>query len=126
MLKFEGKSIPIGYLDIPSKRDDLSPEQKVNITADCHIPCDVSDKTVIIVDDVLYTGRTARAALECVFEGVRPKAVQLAVLIDRGHRELPIRPDFIGKNVPTAKHEEVSVALKEIDGTDEVYITDKE
>lgn len=126
ILKFEGKSVPIGYLDITKKRDDLSKEQKQNLSADCHIPCDVSNKTVIIVDDVLYTGRTARAALECVFEEVRPKAVRLAVLIDRGHRELPIRPDYIGKNVPTAKHELISVSLKETDGEDQVFISDKE
>ena len=125
VLKFEGKKVPIGYLDITKKRDDLSKEQKENLSADCHIPCDVSDKTVIIVDDVLYTGRTARAALECVFETARPKAVRLAVLVDRGHRELPIRPDYIGKNVPTAKHELVSVTLKETDGEDQVFICDK-
>lgn len=122
ILKFEKKSVPIGYLDITLHRDDLSTEEKVIKATECHIPCNISDKTVIIVDDVLYTGRTARAAIESVFAVGRPKAVQLAVLIDRGHRELPIRPDFIGKNVPTAKHEEISVLLNEADGANEVYI----
>ncbi len=125
VLKFEGKKIPIGSLDVTRNRDDLSKEQKESADADCEIPCELHDKTVIIVDDVLYTGRTARAALECVFDMARPKAVRLAVLVDRGHRELPIRPDFVGKNVPTAGHETVSVNLKETDGVDQVFICEK-
>ena len=122
VLKFEKKEVPIGHLDITLHRDDLSNEEKVNKATACHIPCDLRDKTVIIVDDVLYTGCTARAAIESVFAVSRPKAVQLAVLIARGPRELPIRPDFIGKNVPTSKHEEISVLLNEKDGANEVYI----
>lgn len=125
VLKFEGKEVSVGSLDVTRNRDDLSDEQKKEIVAECEIPCDLKDKTVIIVDDVLYTGRTARAALECIFDFARPKAVHLAVLVDRGHRELPIRPDFVGKNVPTAERESVSVNLKEYDGVDQVYISEE-
>ena len=120
--KFEGAEVPLGFLDIAKHRDDLTKEQKEGITAECEIPCDIREKTVIIVDDVMFTGRTARAAMEAVFAHERPHAVQLAVLIDRGHRELPIRPDYIGKNVPTAKSEKISVAMQEIDGECGVYI----
>lgn len=123
--KFEGKTVPIGSLDVTRNRDDLSDEEKQAVVADCDIPCDLKDKTVVIVDDVLYTGRTVRAALECVFDIARPKAVQLAVLIDRGHRELPIRPDYIGKNVPTAERETILVNLLETDGVDQVFIGEK-
>ena len=122
--RFEGKRVPLGYLDITYHRDDLSAEERTNILAERHIPCDVREKTVIIVDDVLYTGRTARAAMESVFADGRPKAIQLAVLIDRGHRELPIRPDYVGKNVPTSKNELISVMLSAYDGEDAVYISD--
>ncbi len=124
VLKFENKKVPIGSLDITLHRDDLTKEEKETKATECNIPCDLRDKIVIIVDDVLYTGRTVRAAIESVFAFSRPKALQLAVLIDRGHRELPIRPDFIGKNVPTSKHEEISVLLNEKDGANEVYICD--
>lgn len=120
--KFEGAEVPLGYLDIAKHRDDLTKEEKESITAECEIPCDIREKTVIIVDDVMFTGRTARAAMEAVFAHERPHAVQLAVLIDRGHRELPIRPDYIGKNVPTAKSEKISVTMQEIDGECGVYI----
>ena len=122
--RFEGASVPVGYLDITCHRDDLTDEERERVVADSHIPCDVSEKTVIIVDDVLYTGRTARAAMEAVFKSGRPKAIRLAVLIDRGHRELPIRPDYVGKNVPTAKGEQISVMLSGVDGEDAVYICD--
>ncbi len=122
--KFEGVDVPLGYLDIAKHRDDLSKEEKENLSSECHIPCDIRDKTVIIVDDVMFTGRTARAAMEAVFAHERPHAVQLAVLIDRGHRELPIRPDYIGKNVPTAKNEKIKVEMQEIDGDVGVYICD--
>lgn len=120
--RFEGIDVPLGYLDITLHRDDISDADKQGASRECFIPCDIREKTVIIVDDVLYTGRTARAALEAVFANARPKAVQLAVLIDRGHRELPIRPDYVGKNVPTSKNETVDVAVSEIDGEDGVYI----
>lgn len=122
--RFEGIEVPLGHLDITLHRDDLSERDKQSAAGHCRIPCDIREKTVIIVDDVLYTGRTARAALEAVFANARPKAVQLAVLVDRGHRELPIRPDYVGKNVPTSKSERIAVAVREIDGTDGVYICD--
>lgn len=124
--RFEDVEVPLGYLDITKHRDDLTEEQKSDIVAECHIPCDIRERTVIIVDDVLYTGRTARAALEAVFAFARPQSVQLAVLVDRGHRELPIRPDYVGKNVPTSHSELVSVRLEEIDGENAVYICDAE
>ena len=122
--RFEGVEVPFGYLDITKHRDDLTAEQKEDTVAECHIPCDIREKNVIIVDDVMYTGRTARAALEAVFAFARPQAVQLAVLVDRGHRELPIRPDYVGKNVPTSRNEAVAVRLSEVDGETAVYICD--
>ena len=122
--KFEGIEVPLGHLDITLHRDDISEQDKQDAQGTCFIPCDIREKTVIIVDDVLYTGRTARAALEAVFSNARPRSVQLAVLVDRGHRELPIRPDYVGKNVPTAKSERIAVAVREIDGADGVYICD--
>ena len=124
--RFENIDVPVGHLDITLHRDDISDEDKQGAQKACFAPCDIREKTVIIVDDVLYTGRTARAALEAVFAAARPKAVQLAVLIDRGHRELPIRPDYVGKNVPTSKNELVAVAVSEIDGENGVYICDNE
>ena len=124
--RFEGVSVPLGHLDITHHRDDISDKDKLESAREGHIPCDIREKTVIVVDDVLFTGRTARAALEAVFAHSRPKAVQLAVLIDRGHRELPIRPDYVGKNVPTSKSEHVSVAVAEIDREVGVYICDIE
>ena len=122
--RFEGVNVPLGHLDITLHRDDLTEADKQSAEGACHIPCDIREKTVIIVDDVLYTGRTVRAAIEAVFAYDRPRAVQLAVLVDRGHRELPFRPDYVGKNVPTAKHEFIAVAVKEIDGENGVYICD--
>ena len=124
--RFEGVDVPLGHLDITLHRDDLSEQDKQSVSRECCIPCDIREKTVIIVDDVMYTGRTARAALEAVFAEARPKAVQLAVLVDRGHRELPIRPDYVGKNVPTSKSEQIAVAVQEIDGENGVYICDAE
>lgn len=124
LLRFEGREVPLGYLDITCHRDDLTKEERAQVVAKSHIPCDVRDKTVILVDDVLYTGRTARAAMEAVFAIGRPQAIQLAVLVDRGHRELPIRPDYVGKNVPTSKTEKISVMLSSVDGEDGVYICD--
>ena len=124
--KFEGIEVPLGHLDITLHRDDISDADKQGAQRSCFVPCDIREKTVIIVDDVLFTGRTARAALEAVFANARPKAVQLAVLVDRGHRELPIRPDYVGKNVPTSKNELVAVAVSEIDGENGVYICDNE
>ena len=120
--KFEGVKVPICYLDVTRHRDDMTSEEKEIRATECYFPCEMRDKTVIIVDDVLYTGRTARAAMECVFAHTRPKALQLAVLIDRGHREVPIRPDYVGKNVPTALTEMISVKFTEYDGEDKVVI----
>ncbi len=122
ILEFEGVDVPVGYLDITLHRDDISKEDKLVKAGANYIPCDIQDKTVIIVDDVLYTGRTARAAIESVFAIARPKSIQLAVLIDRGHRELPLKPDYIGKNVPTSRDEKVAVMINEIDGEDGVFI----
>ncbi len=120
--RFDGVRVPVGTIDIAKHRDDKTQEEKDSLPSECHFPTDIRDKTVIIVDDVMFTGRTARAAMEAVFAEARPRAVQLAVLVDRGHRELPIRPDYIGKNVPTSKNEKVTVAIREIDGEDSVYI----
>lgn len=116
---FEGISVPCEVLDISGYRDDVS----VAIPVEKPIfNIDVVDKTVILVDDVLFTGRTARAGMEAVIKCGRPKRIQLAVLIDRGHRELPIRADYIGKNIPTSKSETIKVFLTEVDGIDEVTI----
>ena len=123
--KFENIKVPVGYLDITRHRDDLSDADKQTLAGECHFPCDITDKTVVIVDDVLYTGRTARAAIESVFAFGRPKALQLAVLVDRGHRELPIRADYVCKNVPTALSEKVLVRLPEIDNEIGVFIAEK-
>jgi pyrimidine operon attenuation protein/uracil phosphoribosyltransferase len=119
---FEKADIPIGALDISLYRDDVSSLTEQPATRPTIIPTDVSDKCVILVDDVLYTGRSIRAAMDAVIDFGRPRSIQLAVLVDRGHRELPIRADYIGKNMPTSNHEEVEVRLKETDGRDEVAI----
>lgn len=117
----EEKEIPVGALDITLYRDDLSnsPQPIVHKT---DINFDITDKNVVLVDDVIYTGRTVRAALDALTDLGRARIIQLAVLIDRGHRELPIRPDFVGKNVPTSSEELVEVKLAEIDGEDSVVI----
>jgi pyrimidine operon attenuation protein/uracil phosphoribosyltransferase len=117
--------LPIGDLDISFYRDDVgakAPAAQPVVHAS-HIDFDLSDRTVILVDDVLFTGRTARAAIEALFDYGRPRRVQLAVLCDRGHRELPIRPDYVGKNLPTAREERVNVSLEESDGADRVTIS---
>jgi pyrimidine operon attenuation protein/uracil phosphoribosyltransferase len=119
---FEGVEITVGELDIGLYRDDTS-ERGVTQIKPTKIPEDINSKTVILVDDVLYTGRSIRAAMDAIHDLGRPKQIQLAVLVDRGHREIPIRADYIGKNVPTSKHEDIQVKLKEIDGVDEVVIT---
>lgn len=120
--RFESAAVPVGHVDIALYRDDLTEMGEQPTTTDCHIPCRLEDCTVIIVDDVIYTGRTARAAIDAVFSFGRPKSIQLAVLVDRGHRELPIRPDFVGKNIPTSKGEMVSVKVMEIDGETNVSL----
>ena len=124
--KIENVKVPVGILDITLYRDDLSTLDYNPIVHGTEIDVDMQGKTVILVDDVLYTGRTIRAALDAVIDMARPRAIQLAVLIDRGHRELPIRADFAGKNVPTSHKEAVDVSLMEEDGIDEVAIGDME
>jgi pyrimidine operon attenuation protein/uracil phosphoribosyltransferase len=122
----EGKAVPVGILDITFYRDDLSLLSEHPIINGTEINFSISGKKVVLVDDVLYTGRTVRAAIDALMDIGRPKAIQLAVLIDRGHRELPIRPDYVGKNVPTSKFEVVNVKLFEIDGVNSVTISDLE
>jgi pyrimidine operon attenuation protein/uracil phosphoribosyltransferase len=115
--------VPLGDLDIGFYRDDVAQRPEAPIIHASHIDFDVTGKTVVIVDDVLYTGRTVRSAIEALFDYGRPERVQLAVLADRGHRELPIRPDYVGKNLPTSRHERVNVRVDELDGVDEVAIS---
>ena len=114
--EIEDRRPPVGSLDITLYRDDLSTLSYQPVVRSTELPSDITGKTIVLVDDVLYTGRTIRAALDAVIDMGRPKAIQLAVLVDRGHRELPIRADFVGKNVPTSSHETVSVQLTESDG----------
>ena len=117
-----GSPVPVGALDIGLHRDDLA-RRPTTPLAGTRLPVDITDRTVVLVDDVLYTGRTVRAALDALNDFGRPAVVRLAVLVDRGHRQLPIRPDHVGKNVPTSSMERVSVRLSEIDeGKDEVWI----
>jgi pyrimidine operon attenuation protein/uracil phosphoribosyltransferase len=112
---FEGVEVPVGALDVAFYRDDIG-LRRVQPLGATEVPVDVSDRTVVLVDDVLFTGRTVRAALDALTELGRPRAVQLAVLVDRGHRELPIRADFVGKNLPTKLAEDVRVRLTDVDG----------
>ena len=128
------KDYDYGDIDISFYRDDVAargavgviPSTPQPVVKDTHLPFDIDDATVILVDDVLYTGRTIRAAVDVLFDYGRPAAVQLAVLVDRGHRELPIRPDYVGKNLPTAPRERISVRVDECDGVDEVVLVRKE
>ena len=118
----EGVHIPIGVLDITLYRDDLAHMSYQPLIQETHIDEDITNKTLVLVDDVLYTGRTIRAALDALIDLGRPKKIQLAVLIDRGHRELPIRADYVGKNVPTATKEAIAVKLTDTDDCDKVFI----
>lgn len=122
--EIEGVKVPVGSLDITLYRDDLSTLAYNPIVKETELDFDINGKTVILVDDVLFTGRTIRCALDALIDMGRPKAIQLAVLVDRGHRELPIRADYVGKNVPTSTSETVDVTLAEIDGEDEVSLSD--
>jgi pyrimidine operon attenuation protein/uracil phosphoribosyltransferase len=124
--QIEGESIPVGALDIGLYRDDLSMRGTSVQLAPGELPQDVSNKRLVLVDDVLFTGRSVRAALDAIIDIGRPQRIQLAVLIDRGHREVPIRPDYVGKNVPTARGDDVRVRLEETDGRDEVAIMPQE
>jgi pyrimidine operon attenuation protein/uracil phosphoribosyltransferase len=115
--EFEGADVPVGALDVSFYRDDIN-LRSVTPTGPTEVPVDITGRVIVLVDDVLYTGRTVRAAMDALTELGRPRAIQLAVLVDRGHRELPIRPDFVGKNLPTRVGEDVQVRLTEVDGGD--------
>jgi pyrimidine operon attenuation protein/uracil phosphoribosyltransferase len=119
-----GEPIPLGDIDISFYRDDVATRNQPTVHAS-HIEFPVEGMTIVLVDDVLYTGRTARAGIDALFDYGRPARVQLAVVADRGHRELPIRPDYVGKNLPTAASERVFVRVEELDGIDEVVISER-
>lgn len=123
MAKLEGAKVPVFALDITGYRDDLQDEQAATeskVTG--KLPVDIDDQRVVLIDDVFYTGRTVRAAMDALMDQGRPQSISVAVLIDRGHREMPIRPDFVGKNVPTASHEKIKVNMTEVDGEDNVEL----
>ncbi|MGZ5353224.1 MAG: bifunctional pyr operon transcriptional regulator/uracil phosphoribosyltransferase PyrR [Actinomycetota bacterium] len=120
--RIEGAGPPVGVLDITFYRDDIGMRTEAPEVHETRVDFDINDRTVVLVDDVLFTGRTIRAALDALVDFGRPVAIQLAVLVDRGHRELPIRADFVGKNVPTRRDEQVRVALVEVDGEDAVEV----
>ena len=124
--KIENVEVPCGSIDIAYYRDDLTTLGTNPLVRQADLPFDVTDRDVVLVDDVLYTGRTARAAIEAVFSCGRPRSIQFAVLVDRGHRELPIRADYVGKNLPTSRSELVEVRLPEYDGETGVFLMDTE
>jgi pyrimidine operon attenuation protein / uracil phosphoribosyltransferase len=121
----EGVKPPVGSIDITFYRDDLSQVAHAPVTKSSELPFDLESSTLVIIDDVLYTGRTVRAALDALVDVGRPKAVRLAVLVDRGHRELPIRADHVGKNVPTSREEIIKVHLREVDGGDDEVVIER-
>ena len=118
--EIEGKKVPVGILDVSLYRDDFKYKQPVVRVTD--LPFTIDNQNIVLVDDVLYTGRTVRSALNAIMDYGRPARIQLAVLVDRGHRELPIKPDFVGKNVPTSVGEEVRVKVKEVDGEEGIWL----
>jgi len=120
--QYEKSRLTVGALDFSSYRDDLDPSEAKNALQRTDIPSDINGKSVVLVDDVLFTGRSIRAAMDALIDLGRPRSIQLAVLIDRGHREMPIRADYVGKNIPSARHEDIQVRLTETDGHDEVAI----
>ena len=124
--RFEGVQVPVGELDIMLYRDDLTAIGDMPRVSRTSVPFSVTDRRIVIVDDVIYTGRTARAAIDAIFALGRPARIQLAVLVDRGHRELPIRADYVGKNIPTSHNEVVAVQLPEFDGVTAVKILSKD
>jgi pyrimidine operon attenuation protein/uracil phosphoribosyltransferase len=124
--QIEGEDVPVGSIDVGLYRDDLSTRGATVQIAPSEMPSDISGKRLVLVDDVLFTGRTVRAALDAIMDYGRPQRIQLAVLIDRGHRELPIRPDYVGKNVPTARGDDVRVRLGETDGGEGVAVVPQE
>jgi pyrimidine operon attenuation protein / uracil phosphoribosyltransferase len=119
---YEKSKLPVGALDFSLYRDDLDSSEAQKSIQSTDIPSDINNKSVVLVDDVLFTGRSIRAAMDALIDLGRPRSIQLAVLIDRGHREMPIRADYVGKNIPSARHEEIQVRLMETDGRDEVAI----
>ena len=119
---FENSKLVVGALDFSLYRDDLPASEAKSIVHKTNIPADIDGKSIVLVDDVLYTGRSIRAAMDALIDLGRPLSIQLAVLIDRGHREMPIRADYVGKNIPSARHEDIQVRLVETDGIDEVAI----
>lgn len=119
---FEQAEIPVGALDFSLYRDDLARLDLQPIVKSTDIPVNIDGRTIILVDDVLYTGRSTRAAMDALIDLGRPEQIQLAVLVDRGHRELPLRADYVGKNIPSSRHEDIQVKLTETDGVDEVAI----
>jgi pyrimidine operon attenuation protein/uracil phosphoribosyltransferase len=121
---FEGIKIPVGTLDISSYRDDLSSLETQPVVKLTEMPTSVDGKSIVLVDDVLYTGRSIRAAMDAITDLGRPQSIQLAVFVDRGHREMPIRADYVGKNIPSARNEDIQVHLEETDGVDEVAIVE--
>lgn len=123
MAKLEGATVPVFGLDITGYRDDLQDDQTATESkvAD-HLPVDIDDQRIVLVDDVFFTGRTVRAAMDALMDQGRPQSISVAVLIDRGHREMPIRPDFVGKNVPTASQEKIKVNMTEVDDEDNVEL----
>ncbi len=123
--QFEGVEVPVGNLDITLYRDDLATIGPQPVVRATNIPYDITDKVLVLIDDVLFTGRTVRAALDSIIDFGRPRLIQLAVLVDRGHRELPIRADYVGKNVPTSLREIVEVELEEHDGIEQVSIRER-
>ena len=122
--QIEGSTVPVGVMDVTLYRDDLMHTRHWPEVQATEIPFSIEGKHIVLVDDVLYTGRSIRAALDGLMDFGRPRSIQLAILIDRGHRELPIRPDYVGKNVPTSRREEVEVLLEESDGEDRVFISE--
>ena len=120
---FEALNLPVGALDFSLYRDDIPSSEAPPIAPHTDIPTDIDGKSVVLVDDVLYTGRSIRAAMDALIDLGRPQLIQLAVVIDRGHREMPVRADYVGKNIPSSRHEEIQVRLVETDGIDEVAIT---
>jgi pyrimidine operon attenuation protein/uracil phosphoribosyltransferase len=130
MDEFAGRELSVGELDISLYRDDVAARGSLTVRSrltqpevrGTNLPFNIDDKTIVLVDDVLFTGRTIRAAIDALFDYGRPSQIQLAVLVDRGHRELPIRPDYVGKNLPTSQDERINVLLSEVDGVDEVLL----
>jgi pyrimidine operon attenuation protein / uracil phosphoribosyltransferase len=120
--QLEKSNLNVGALDFSSYRDDYNPSEARRTVQRTDVPSDIKGKTVVLVDDVIFTGRSARAAMDALIDLGRPDSIQLAVLIDRGHREMPIRADYVGKNIPSARHEDIQVRVTEVDGRDEVAI----